>query len=143
MHSDKATVVLSYIELLNKIKDQTRKDASVVTQRLNVPQPDAAVVGNRTVWKNFSIIAAALRRDPRHMMIVIAKELGAAMTIENDGRAVIFGKKDNTSIKNVMNYYIKMYVTCPVCGSPDTKLVKEKKILFLVCEACGARTPVV
>ncbi len=141
--SNKAAVVLSYIELLNRIKDQTRKDNSIVTQRQDVPQPDAAVVGNRTVWKNFSIIAAALRRDPRQMMIVVAKELGAAMTVENDGRAVIFGKKDSTSIKNVMNYYIKMYVTCPVCGSPDTKLVKEKKILFLVCEACGARTPVV
>jgi translation initiation factor 2 subunit 2 len=143
LHNNKVVVVLSYIELLDRIKDQMRKDATVVTQRLNMPQPDANIVGNRTVWKNFSAIAAALRRDPRQMMIVIAKELGAAMTIENDGRAIIFGKKDNTSIKNVLNYYIKMYVTCPVCGSPDTKLIKEKKILFLVCEACGARTPVV
>ncbi len=136
-------MVLSYIELLNRIKDQTRKDNSIVTQRQDIPQPDTIIVGNRTIWKNFSSIAASLRRDPRQMMIVIAKELGAAMTVENDGRAIIFGKKDTASIKNVMNYYIKMYVTCPVCGSPDTKLIKEKKILFLVCEACGARTPVV
>ena len=31
---------------------------------------------------------------------------------------------------------------CPECGKPDTNLVKEDRINFLVCEACGARTSV-
>ena len=76
------------------------------------------------------------------MIMIIAKELGTAMIIDEEGKVIIFGKKDVASIKNALNYYIKLYVTCPVCGSLDTKLVKERKITFLVCEACGARSPV-
>jgi len=31
--------------------------------------------------------------------------------------------------------YVKDYVECPTCKSPDTKIVKENRISFLVCEA--------
>lgn len=131
-----------YIELLNRIKGQLRVDTSLVTRRLNVPEPDIVTTGNRTILRNFSEIARSLNRDPRHVLMKVAKELGTAMTLDPEGRAIIFGKKDMASIKNVINYYIKLYVLCPVCGSPDTKLVKERKITFIVCEACGARTPI-
>lgn len=131
-----------YIELLNRIKENLRVDSSVVTRRLNVPEPDIVVTGNRTILRNFGEIADALNRDPRHVLMKVAKELGTAMSMDEEGRAIIFGKKDVQTIKNVINYYIKVYVLCPVCGSPDTKIVKEKKIAFLVCEACGARTPI-
>ncbi len=132
----------SYFELLNRIRDHLRRDSSVVTQRLNVPPPDVIIIGNRTFWRNFNAVADALRRDPKHMIMIIAKELGTAMTIDDEGKVVIFGRKDSASVKNALNYYIKLYVTCPVCGSPDTKLVKEKKITFILCEACGAKSPV-
>lgn len=131
-----------YIELLNRIKDHLRVDGTVVTRRLNVPEPDVVITGNRTILRNFGEIADALNRDPRHVLMKVAKELGTAMTMDEEGRAIIFGKKDVGSIKNVLNYYIKFYVLCPVCGSPDTKLVKDKKITFLVCEACGAKSPI-
>jgi translation initiation factor 2 subunit 2 len=35
---------------------------------------------------------------------------------------------------------VKDGVLCPVCGSPDTHLEKEKRMWFMVCEACGARS---
>lgn len=141
--SKRSFVLQSYFELLNRIKDHLRKDSSIVTQRLNVPPPDVITIGNRTFWRNFKAVSDALRRDPKHIIMVIAKELGTAMIQDEEGKVIIFGKKDAASIKNALNYYIKIYVTCPVCGSPDTKLVKEKKITFLLCEACGAKSPVV
>ena len=30
------------------------------------------------------------------------------------------------------------YVTCHTCRSPDTNMVKEERLFFLKCEACGA-----
>jgi len=132
----------TYFDLINRIKDHLRKDSTVVTQRLNVPAPDVIIIGNRTFWRNFKSIADIIRRDPKHMIMIIAKELGTAMIMDEEGKVTIFGKKDSASIKNALNYYIKLYVTCPVCGSLDTKLIKERKITFLVCEACGAKSPV-
>ncbi|MEM2273205.1 MAG: hypothetical protein QXX56_03185, partial [Candidatus Bathyarchaeia archaeon] len=34
------------------------------------------------------------------------------------------------------------FVNCPICKRPDTKIIKEKRFNFLVCEACGAKSPV-
>jgi translation initiation factor 2 subunit 2 len=34
------------------------------------------------------------------------------------------------------------FVTCPVCKRPDTKIVKEKRLSFLVCNACGAKSSI-
>ncbi|HDM92466.1 MAG TPA: translation initiation factor IF-2 subunit beta, partial [Candidatus Korarchaeota archaeon] len=38
--------------------------------------------------------------------------------------------------------FIERYVICPICGRPDTKLVKVKRTLMQKCMACGAETPV-
>ena len=38
--------------------------------------------------------------------------------------------------------YLKDYVECPTCQSPDTKVEKENRISFLICEACGAKSTI-
>lgn len=38
--------------------------------------------------------------------------------------------------------YIKEYVTCHTCRSPDTILQKDTRLFFLQCEACGSRCSV-
>ncbi|MHA1236157.1 MAG: translation initiation factor IF-2 subunit beta, partial [Candidatus Hodarchaeales archaeon] len=35
--------------------------------------------------------------------------------------------------------YVKDFVLCEECQKPDTKLVREGRVLIKVCEACGAR----
>ncbi|MGN6709039.1 MAG: hypothetical protein ACTHKF_06800 [Candidatus Nitrosocosmicus sp.] len=42
----------------------------------------------------------------------------------------------------MIDRYIKDYVICPVCGSPDTRTEKIKKLGFMICEACGARSSI-
>jgi translation initiation factor 2 subunit 2 len=41
---------------------------------------------------------------------------------------------------NLFEIYVKDYLECPTCKSPDTKIEKENRISFLVCEACGAKS---
>ncbi|MCX8172587.1 MAG: translation initiation factor IF-2 subunit beta, partial [Archaeoglobaceae archaeon] len=31
---------------------------------------------------------------------------------------------------------------CKECNAPDTELIKEERVLFLRCLACGAKQPV-
>jgi translation initiation factor 2 subunit 2 len=60
-----------------------------------------------------------------------------------DGNRALFqGKHNADSIRGLIDAYAKKYVICPVCGRPDTQLVKEKRLWFLQCEACGARSSI-
>ena len=45
-------------------------------------------------------------------------------------------------INQKIEKYVKNYVICPVCGKPDTKLIKVDRVLVMKCMACGAVSPV-
>jgi translation initiation factor 2 subunit 2 len=45
-------------------------------------------------------------------------------------------------LARLMQRYMENFVVCPVCKRPDTKIVREKRLSFLICEACGARSSV-
>ncbi|MFQ5998375.1 MAG: translation initiation factor IF-2 subunit beta [Candidatus Bathyarchaeia archaeon] len=109
--------------------------------RFEVPVPISVAAGNRTFIQNFHDICQALSRDQQHFVKYLAKELATAGSIEGE-QAVFQGKFSHTLIKRIIDDYVQEYVLCPVCHSPDTKIVKEDRFRFLVCEACGAQSSV-
>jgi len=91
--------------------------------------------------KDFKEIASYLNRDLKHILKFIGKDMGAAWRM--DGNRVIFvGKHSSIVINQKIEKYVKLYVVCPVCGKPDTKLVKVDRVLVMKCMACGAISPV-
>jgi len=52
------------------------------------------------------------------------------------------GRFSESTIKRLIEIYVNRFVICPICKRPDTKLSKEGKFLFLICEACGAKSSV-
>jgi len=98
-------------------------------------------IGSKTIFRNFVEYPSLLRRDPNRFLMFLAKELATAASLDGD-RAIFIGKKDPQSFGVLINRYLKEFVTCPVCGSPDTHPVREKRLNFLVCEACGAKSSV-
>ena len=62
---------------------------------------------------------------------------------ERVGDKVIFvGRRDPEDFKRLFEIYLKDYIECPTCISPDTKVEKEHRISFLICEACGAKSTI-
>jgi len=110
-------------------------------QRLELPEPKVMWIGSKTIFRNFVEYPSLLRRDPNRFLMFLAKELATAASLDGD-RAIFIGKKDPQSFGVLINRYLKEFVTCPVCGSPDTHPVREKRLNFLVCEACGAKSSV-
>ena len=96
-------------------------------------------VGNKTIFRNYSEFPKLLRRDSSRVLMYLAKELATAASLDGD-RAIFIGRKDRDSFAQLLQRYVKEGVICPVCGSPDTHLDKDKRMWFLVCEACGARS---
>ena len=110
-------------------------------ERFEIPKVIGRFQGNKTVITNLSEISQALGRDINHMIKYLTKSLAAA--IETQGSLVIFGRKIKSDLINEkIGAYAKTYVICKECTRPDTQLVREDRILFLKCQACGAKQPI-
>lgn len=110
-------------------------------ERWTVPRPDVRRAGRRSVIMNFKEIADELMRDPEHLLKFLSGEMA---TLANfDGiRAVFQGRFTSDTVRNLLEIYANKYVVCPVCKRPDTKIVRERRLWFLQCEACGARSSI-
>ena len=109
--------------------------------RWTVPRPIVRSAGRRTLIMNFKDIADELRRDPNHLLKFLSGELATLATI-NEGRATFQGRFNTDTIRNLMEIYANKYVICPVCKRPDSTLLREKRLWFLQCDACGAKSSV-
>ena len=129
-----------YEDLLKRARSQCSEVGSK-RERLELPRLQYARIGMRTVIYNFKEVADALSRDPQHIMKFLTGEMATAATAQ--GSRVIFqGKFSEDTFSRLIQRYIEGFVNCPVCHLPDTKIVKEKRLSFLLCEACGAKSSV-
>lgn len=131
MSQDYESLLKSAMEKIPKKKGTGR--------RFQMPQVVVEKRGSKTAIKNFSEIAAALRRDPVHMSRFVAKELAAPASVQ-EGALVIQARVMKEVLQRKIEDYVKAFVYCKVCGEPDTILEKDDRILFIRCEACGARS---
>jgi translation initiation factor 2 subunit 2 len=129
-----------YKELLKRARSKIPEVVSK-HERLELPPIQHSTIGMRTIIYNFKEVADALNRDPQHLAKFLTGEMATAATTQ--GSRVIFqGKFSQDTFRRLLQKYMDVFVTCPVCKRPDTKIVKEKRVSFLVCEACGARSSV-
>ena len=130
----------NYDELLKRACSQM-PEVSLKRERLELPQLLITAVGMRTIISNFKEVADVLDRDPQHILKFLTREMATAATF-HDSRAIFQGKFRRDSFERLLQRYMDSFVVCPVCKRPDTKIVKEKRSAFLVCNACGARSSV-
>jgi translation initiation factor 2 subunit 2 len=129
-----------YENLLNKAYT-TITDVSGNSERFIVPEAKAYIEGKTTILENFAEIADKVRRDRDHMMKYLLGELGTSGKTDGN-RAIFNGKFEISLIKAIIKNYVDDYVICSECGRPDTRLVKDDRILLLRCDACGGHRPV-
>jgi translation initiation factor 2 subunit 2 len=116
-------------------------DVASKRERLEIPRLSHSVIGMRTVIYNFKEIANALDRDPQHLLKFLSGEMATAATMQ-ESRAIFQGKFPQDTFGRLLQRYMEGFVVCPICKRPDTKIVKEKRLSFLVCKACGARSAI-
>lgn len=97
--------------------------------------------GNKTVLSNLKKIAKDLDRDPEHLLKYLLRELATPGKFV--GERVIFGTKvASTAINKKIKKYASEFVFCSECHKPETKIVEEKGIQYIRCNACGVKKPV-
>jgi translation initiation factor 2 subunit 2 len=133
-------MTFNYDDLLKRACEQM-PEVSTKRERLEMPRLMIQTVGMRTTINNFKEIADSLDRDPQHVLKFLTREMATAATF-HDSRAIFQGKFQRDSFERLLQRYLEGYFVCPVCKRPDTKVVKEKRLAFLVCNACGAKSSI-
>ncbi len=133
-------MTFNYDDLLRRAREQM-PEVQVKRERLEMPRIMSHTVGMRTTISNFKDISDSLDRDPQHILKFLTREMATAATF-HDARAIFQGKFQRDSFERLLQRYLESYVVCPVCKRPDTKIAKEKRLSFLLCNACGARSAI-
>ena len=129
-----------YDTLLNRARDRIPTDI-IERNRWTMPNPEILVEGNQTIIRNFSAIVDAMDRDANHVYQYLINELGTSGTREQI-RVMLKGRIPPKRIKEKIVGYVKTYILCDQCMSPDTSFIKEGRTTLLKCQACGATRPV-
>ena len=128
-----------YEKLLKRIESGLSDNKKQATERFELPPVDVMWEGQKTFLRNFADFPKVLRRDPDKVLQYLSKEF--AVPAERIGdKAMFIGKRDPDDFTRLFRIYVKDYLECPTCNSPDTKIIKESRISFLICEACGAKS---
>jgi|Deesub1362B_J571_1020462.scaffolds.fasta_scaffold00003_399 translation initiation factor 2 subunit 2 len=129
-----------YYDMLEEIYKQI-KPKKVDKGRFRVPYPRFFYQGNKTVFINFKEIADYINRDYKIFRTFLAKEL-ASPTSPSNGRLIFHSRIDPQTLQSAIDYFVRKYVICPICGGPDTQLIITKRNWMIKCEICGAESPV-
>ena len=129
-----------YEKLLDEAYLKVKKVAGT-GERFEIPKVEGRFQGKKTLITNFFSIASHLRRTPEHFQKFLLRELAAAGVVEGD-RLVLNKKVPSAKINPKIEQYAKEFVVCRECKKPDTELVKEGRLTYLHCLACGAKHPI-
>jgi translation initiation factor 2 subunit 2 len=130
----------SYEKLLDEAFKKIKKPEGN-GERFEIPKIEGHFEGKKTILTNFFQIASYIRRNPEHFQKFLLKELASSGQIEGD-RLVLNQKVPSAKINQKIESYVREFVLCKECGKPDTELIKDDRMTFIHCLACGAKRPV-
>lgn len=132
---------MEYEKLLEKARKELPK-SSVKSERFEIPKVRGHIQGNKTIISNFLQIATIINRPAEHLLKYISKTLATPAEIKKSGSVIIGTKLAASRINDKIQQYTKEFVLCFECGKPDTKIIKEDRITFIKCQACGSKHPI-
>ncbi len=110
-------------------------------ERFEIPKVEGRFEGKKTILTNFFQIASHLRRNSEHFQKFLLKELATPGQKEGD-RLILNNRIPSKKINAKIEDYVNEFVLCKECKKPDTQIIKEDRLNFLHCLACGAKHPI-
>jgi translation initiation factor 2 subunit 2 len=130
----------NYSKILERARSKLPEEI-LNKERFEIPKARGHIQGGKTIIANFNQIASSLGREQQQLLKYLQREL--ATPAEIDGPRLVLGRRINASLINAkIEQFAKEFVLCVECKKPDTKIIKEDKILILKCMVCGAKHPI-
>ena len=129
---------MEYKKMLENVYKEVKQVSDKESKRFEVPKIRGSFEGKKTILTNFFQIADYIRRNHEHFQKFILKELATSGYRDGD-RLVLNIKVPSVKINHKIEEYLKEFVLCKECKKPDTELIKENRLNFVHCLACGAK----
>ena len=113
-----------YENLLDRIKDKLGDTDKESQTRFELPIVDVMWEGQKTFLRNFSEFPKILRRDPQKVLQYLSKEFAVPAEMQGD-KAMFVGKRAPDDFTRLFQIYLKYYLECPTCKSPDKKILND------------------
>ena len=120
----------TYDELLDRVVDllQANNPDLIEKKRTRIKPPQLQLLSSKkTLWVNFQEICSMLQRDPQHVYQFFMAELGTEGSLDGNQRLIIRGRYLAKYIESLLRKYVAEYVTCEMCRSPSTDLVRDQR----------------
>ena len=127
----------SYESLLDEAYKKV-KQIEGTGERFEIPKIEGHIEGKKTVLTNFLQITSHLRRPVEHFQKFLLKELATQGQMEGE-RLILNNKIPSIKINQKIEEYLNEFVLCKECKKPDTEILKEDRLSFVHCLACGAK----
>ena len=127
----------SYEQLLNEAYEKV-KQVKESGERFEIPKIEGRIEGKKTILTNFMQISSHLRRPVEHFQKFLLKELATPGQLAGD-RLILNNKIPSLKINQKIEEYANEFVLCKECKKPDTEIIREDRLSFLHCLACGAK----
>ncbi len=132
--------LLDYNLLLARARKQL-ESINVEHERFVIPELENMIQGKKTVLRNAGQISKTLKRDIQHMLRYFVKETGVPAT-NDDTKIILNGMVNSYKVSQIYTKYINEFVLCKQCKKPETRIITEKGVLLLKCDACGGVNPI-
>ncbi|KAL7566835.1 hypothetical protein ACA910_021335 [Epithemia clementina (nom. ined.)] len=137
----------TYEELLDRVVDllHANNPDLIEKKRTKIKPPQLQLLSSKkTLWVNFQEICSMMQRDPQHVYQFFMAELGTEGSIDGNQRLIIRGRYLAKYIESLLRKYVVEYVTCEMCRSPSTDLVRDQRSRLYLCRCreCGSQRSV-
>ena len=135
-------MVKSYEQLLDFAYAKIPEKPVGTGERFEIPKFEFFTEGNKTIIKNFTSVCEKIRRSPEMVTKFLSKEFAVPIQSQAD-RIVLQRKLMGDTLNKKLEEFVIRFVICKECKRPDTHIEElGHGLRQIICEACGARTPI-
>lgn len=133
---------LTIENLVDEFYEQLNKITSGEIHKKGIKRPDIANKDRKTYIENFEDLCKSIDRTTLQLSNYYAEELKTTTSVTENGMLIINSTEKKAKIEELFKKYITTHVQCKICKSCDTDTMKEKKITFIVCKKCRAKSAI-
>jgi translation initiation factor 2 subunit 2 len=112
---------------------------------ISIPHADLIVGQSRTIlmnWKSYVRLFRALTRDPHLFQQYINEYYSCQSSINQREQLTLNIRTTKTTFDNILKKFLDEYVTCLLCQTAQTHLIKSDGIWRIECQLCGSQRTV-
>ena len=121
--------------LLDRVYDTLTLDKG----KIKLEKPNLINKDKKSYISNFIKMAESINRTPEELRTYFQQELRIDTSFKENGYLKIDKIIKSQMIEAIYKSFVIEHIMCKTCKSIKTHIEKEKRIKYLICEACGSK----